>query len=286
MDVIKAEITTLENYQENGTEGISKRDLSNLKKELHRYNREIEALEDEHRKKLSNTENDAKSEKHQWEERVINKRNEENVLLRNLLDSHESTLSGCDELKHKINEVKTTLLKNLDSLSKILDIKYRKGKNLYMPFYLFRYGEDTFGFYPPIKISEEKSMRKMIKLFISSNLGNKIGQFISPQTDVINGHLEMVIKSIKEETELSNQFNKEAPIINLLESRETLDKMVVGLYQIMEWDWISEKDYIEVQRFLVRKLDILNGGKIFLIQDHGIDELLETPENVEIPPIE
>jgi hypothetical protein len=56
----------------------------------------------------------------------------------------------------------------------------------------------------------------------------------------------------------------------------------VGLYQILDWSWISERDYIEVQRFLVEKLDHLNGGNIFQIQEPEIDEVVETPQTMEI----
>jgi hypothetical protein len=249
---------------------------------LSRFNKEIQALEDERGRRLSTAENKTESEKHQWEEKFFIKRNEEKVLQGKLLETHERTLRGCEELKNRISSVTATLMNNVESLSMICDIKYKKGKDLYMPFYIFRYGEDNFGFYPPIKVSEGKGMRKMLKLFISSNLGNKIGQFISPQTDILDGLLEMVVESIKDKTKLSDQFRQELPIANLLESRENLDKMVVGLYQIMDCAWISEKDYIEVQRFLVEKLDSLNGGNIFQTTVQEIDDLIETSEVIEI----
>ncbi|MFC1803001.1 hypothetical protein ACFL0D_03430 [Thermoproteota archaeon] len=282
IDVIKVEITKLEKKLERGTEGEAKRDLADRKKMLGRYNKEIQALEDERGRRLSTAKSKTESEKHQWEEKFFIKRNEEKVLQGKLLETHERTLRGCEELKNRISSVTATLMNNVESLSMICDVKYKKGKDLYMPFYIFRYGEDNFGFYPPIKVSEGKGMRKMLKLFISSNLGNKIGQFISPQTDILDGLLEMVVDSIKEKTELSDQFRQELPIANLLESRENLDKMVVGLYQIMDWDWISEKEYIEVQRFLVEKLDSLNGGNIFQTTVQEIDDLIETSEVIEI----
>jgi hypothetical protein len=93
----------------------------------------------------------------------------------------------------------------------------------------------------------------------------------------------MVVKAIKDKTELSKQFEKSLPMSNLLESRETLDKMAIGLYQIMEWTWISQNDYIEVQRFLLEKLDNLNGGNLFNTKIQEIDEVIETPEAMEIP---
>jgi hypothetical protein len=282
MDLIKVEIVNLEKKLENETETDANKDIVNLKKMLRRYNKEIQALEDERGKRLSKAENNTESEKHQWQEKFLIKRKEEKVLLGKLLGTHERTLKGCEELKNGINSTTITLMKNVESLSKILDFKYKKGIDLCMPFYIFRYGKNNFGFYPPIKVSDEKGMRKMLKVFISSNLENKIGQYISPQTDIFDGLLEMVTISIKDETKLSDQFRKALPIANLLESRETLDKMIVGLYQLMNWSWIKERDYIEVQRFLVERLDSLNGGNIFQIKMQEIDESIDTPQTMEI----
>jgi hypothetical protein len=283
MDAIKDEIAKLEEKLESETERDDKRQLAGLKKGLTWHNKEIQDLEDEHRIRLSKAENEAESEKHLWEEKHLTRINDEKTLLEKLLEKHDRTLSGCMELKNGVSSMTATMTKNAESLSKILDIKYGKGKDLYMPFYIFRYGEDDFSFYPPVKVSEEKNMRKMLKLFISGDIGNKIGQFISPQTGIFDEHLEMVVESIKDKTKLSKQFEKSLPMSNLLESREALDKMAVGLYQIMEWTWISQSDYIEVQRFLLEKLDNLNGGNIFNIKIQGIDEVVETPEAMEIP---
>jgi len=261
-ELIKEEITHLEKKLESGLEGDAKRELANLKNMLPRHNKDIQALEGEHDRIMDKVEMKAETEKQQWEEKLLFNKIEEETLLRKLLETHDNTLRGCIELKNRI---------------KILDIKYYKGKELSMPFYIFGYGEGNIGFYPPAKISEEKSMRKRLKLIISSNLGNKIDQFISPQTDSFDEILEMVVDSLKDETKLSIQYANALPEVNLLESRETLDKMVVGLYQIMEWGWISEKDYIKVQRFLVEKLDFLNGGNIF----QKVQEIEETSEALE-----
>jgi DNA repair exonuclease SbcCD ATPase subunit len=282
IDLINVEISNLNKKLEYETETDVKRDLANLKKMLRMLNKEIQVLEDERGKRLSKAENNTELEKRQRQEEFLIKRNEEKVLLGKLLETHERTLRSCEELKNRVNSTTITLMKNVESLSKILDYKYKKGRDLYMPFYIFRYGENNFEFYPPIKVSEEKGMRKMLKLFISSNLENKISQYISPQTNVFDGLLEKVINSIKDKTKLSDQFRKALPVANLLDSRETLDKMIVGLYQIMNWSWINERDYIEVQRFLVENLDSLNGGNIFQIKMQEIDESIDTPQATEI----
>jgi hypothetical protein len=85
-----------------------------------------------------------------------------------------------------------------------------------------------------------------------------------------------------ERTELFDQYQEALSETNLLETRETLDKMVVGLYQIMEWGWISEKDYIEVQRFLVERLDSLNGGTLFQVKEQVMDEPIDSSEAIGI----
>jgi hypothetical protein len=60
---------------------------------------------------------------------------------------------------------------------------------------------------------------------------------------------------------------------------------MVGLYQLMEWNWIKEKDYIQVQRFLLEKLDSLNGGTIFQVKQQPMDETIDMPEVMETPVI-
>jgi len=224
--------------------------------------------------------------KQQWENRIQIKSDEEETLLGELFETHEMNLKGCDDFLKRISDMVATLTRDKESLSKISDIKYEKGKALSMPFYVFTFGEENYEFSPPIKVSEEKGMRMMLKLIIANNLENKIGRYISPQTEIFDEVLETVVNSIKEKTELADQYMETLSETNLLESRETLDKMVVGLYRIMEWNWIREKDYIQVQRFLVEKLDSLNGGAIFQIKQQEVDEPIDIPEAMETAVIE
>ena len=281
-EVTKEEINSLERRIESGAEGDAKRALADYQKALSRYIKEIEALEGERGKRLSKVENDAESEKQRLEEQLLLKSREEETLLRRLLETHERTLSVCKELVNRISDVKATMTKNAESLSRILHVKYENGRDMSMPFYVFRYGEDSYGFYPPVKVSEERGMRKMLKMIIAGNLGNKIGQFISPQTGVFDGLLGTVVDSLKGENELSDQFSEALQKANLLESREYLDKMIVGLCLILEQAWISDGDYIEVQRFLAEKLDYLNGGNVFQTEDQKLEGPIDSVEAVEV----
>ena len=202
-----------------------------------------------------------------------------------LLETQERTLREFEELMNKVNDTAMKMRSDAEALSKILNIKYGKGKDVNIPFYVFRYGEE-YWFNPPVKFSEGRGIGKALKLMLTSSLGNKVGQFVSPQTNVFNCLLEKAINSLNDEAELSDQYIKALPTSNILESRETLDKMMIGLYKVMDWDWISEKDYIEVQRFLLEKLDHLNGGNVFVTREQVIEIPADTQEMMESPIIE
>ena len=286
MTATEEEIEKQKKIIESGAVGDEKRRLADLEKLLKSKIMEIKTLEFERQNRFNKAEKMAESLKQQWENRIQTMSDEEEKLLGELLETHEMNLKSCDDFLKKISDIVATFTRDKESLSKISDIKYEKGTAISMPFYLFNFGEENYGFSPPIKVSEEKGMRKMLKLFIANNLENKIGRFISPQTEVFDEILETVIDSIKEKTELSDQYMKTLSETNLLESSETLDKMMVGLYQIMEWNWIREKDYIQVQRFLVEKLDSLHGGTVFQFKQQVKDEILDIPAAMETAVIE
>jgi hypothetical protein len=281
MTATQEEIDKLRKIIESGTVTDEKTRLYECEKLLDRKLTEIKNVEFEHQNKLNKAEKTAESLRQQWEKRLQVRLNEEEKLQRELLDSHETVLKAYDDFLKNVREVEKTLAEDKATLGKISEIKYEKEKTLSIPFYIFNFGEENYGYYPPIKISEEKTMRTMLKLFISNNLENKITRFISPQTNVFNEILETVVNTIKEETTLSQQYTEKLSTTNLLESSETLDKMMVGLYQLMEWNWIKEKDYIQVQRFLLEKLDSLNGGTIFQVKQQPMDENVDMPEVME-----
>jgi hypothetical protein len=281
VDEISEEVIELKKRLESGEKEV-KRDLSEHEKMLKNYDKELKALEEERGKSVSEAENNAEVSKKRCEESFQIRSNEETALLGKLVETHEKVIRNLEELEKKISEVKETMVGNKENLTKVLEIKYENCQEICLPFYLFRYDEESFAFYPPIQLSQGKGIGKKLKLFMRSNLEDKIGQFVSPQTNVLNGLLEMVVNSLKDETEVKSQFIKSLQSVNLLESRETLDMMAVGLYRIMEWDWISERDYVNVQKFLVGKLDAINGGKVYQSKEQEAVTLLNASEYMEV----
>jgi hypothetical protein len=278
----KKEVTKLQKKLESGDRSV-KRLLSENEKLMKKYIKEQKALKGELEKSLSKAESGAESEKKEWEDKQTKLIMEEEQLLENLKKTHEQTMNVTLEFLDKIKDVEKTVTENAESLSRILDIQFSKGKDILMPFYVFKYAEDNHGFYPPFKIAEQKSMMNRLKLIISNSLGSKLSKYLSPQTELFTGHMEKVINSFNEESELFEQFTGALPKGNLLESQVTLDRIIVGLYQILEWGWINEKDYIEVQRFIAEKMDSLHGGNIFKVKEQQRDSHIVTPETIEIP---
>jgi hypothetical protein len=281
IDEIKNEMIILLERLESGEKNV-KRLISEKEKLIKKIIKEQKALEEELVKSLSKAETEAESEKLEWEEKHSTLMKEEEKLLEDLKNIHELTWIDIRELVDKIKEVEMILSENIDCISKILDIQYGKGKDILIPFYVFKYAEDRYGFYPPFKIVEAKSMMNKLRGIISNSLGSKLSQHISPQTMIFNDHMEKVINSLNEGSELFDEFMDALPKANLLESQVILDKMVVGLYQILDWGWIKGKDYVEVQGFIAEKMDSLYGGNIFKAKEEPMDPHSLAPETVEI----
>ena len=106
-----------------------------------------------------------------------------------------------------------------------------------------------------------------------------MGQYVKPDTMAFNTQMNRVLMELCTKSKLSEQYSKKISELNLLGSHSAIDRIEVGLYQLLEWQWISEKDYIMAQRYLVEKMDMLNGGNIFSRQ---VDPLLDTVDVVEI----
>ncbi|RLG97122.1 hypothetical protein DRO27_00710, partial [Candidatus Bathyarchaeota archaeon] len=161
--------------------------------------------------------------------------------------------------------------------SRLLEIIYEKGETIYLPFYLFRYG-DGYGYNPPVMLSFESGLTKTLKLLFAGNLAQRLGQKIQPQTTAFNDLLEKVVGDLVAETPLSRQIEKAETEPNMLKDREIIDRIEVGLYRTMERQWISEKDYIAAQGFLVHQLDMLNGGSVYKEQEEDVIEPVEASE--------
>ncbi|RLI35250.1 hypothetical protein DRO66_07585 [Candidatus Bathyarchaeota archaeon] len=240
--------------------------------------KEQENLEKERATKISIEEEKTESTKNMLNSEMDEARKEETAHNNQLQETHEITLRKISELVELLDQSETRLIKEQKSLSKIIDLKYEKGLTILVPFYIYRRGENS-GFHPPIKAVEEKGVSKTLKLLFSDSILQKMGQYVTSDTMSFNTQMNRVLMELCTKSKLSVQYRKKISELNLLGSHSDIDRIEVGLYQLLEWQWISEKDYIMAQRYLVEKMDMLNGGNIFSRQ---VDPLLDTVDVVEI----
>jgi hypothetical protein len=249
-----------------------------LDRTLKKLVKEQKSLEKERVTKISMVEEKAESTKNMLNSEMDEARKEETNQNNQLQENHEKILSKISKLVELLDQSETRLIKEQKSLSKIIDLKYENGMTILVPFYIYRRGENS-GFHPPIKAVEEKGVSKTLKLLFSDSILQKMGQYITSDTMAFNTQMNRVLEEITTKSKLSVQYRKKISELNLLGSHSTIGRIEVGLYQLLEWQWISEKDYIMAQRYLVEKMDMLNGGNIFSRQ---VDPLLDTVDVVEI----
>lgn len=272
-DVVSNKLDKLE-----GGDWETRKQRWGLGRELKKLVKEHESLEKERVSKISMEEEKAESTKNMFNAELDEAKKEETTQLNKLQENHEQSLSKISELVDLLDQSETRLLEEQRGLSKIIDLKYEKGVTILVPFYIYRRGESS-GFYPPIKAAEEKGVSKTLKLLFSGSLQHKMGQIITSDTMAFNNQMNRVLEELSKKSKLSEQYRKKISELNLLGSHSAIDRVEVGLYQLLEWQWISEKDYIMAQRHLVEKMDMLNGGNIYHKQ---VDPLLDTVDAAEI----
>ena len=269
IDEINKNINKLEKSAADGDRD-AKREMDNQNRKLRQLTKEIEEQEKRQSKQVSENENRASSEKASWESKVEAENKHSETELAELIERQSQVVDICTKILEKAGEIETRLNDDLQNISRLLEIKYDKGETIYLPFYLFRYG-DGYGYNPPVMLSFDSGVTKTLKLLFSGNLAQRLDQRIQPQTTAFNDLLERVVGDLMTETPLSKQIEKAETEPNMLKDRETLDRIEVGLYRSMERQWINEKDYIAAQGFLVHQLDVLNGGNIFQQEEDVIE---------------
>lgn len=154
----------------------------------------------------------------------------------------------------KLIQSKESRLRSLYKLCYDIDAETM---DIYIPFYLFRYGEKTFSFYPPVAVSHTGGLLSRVKMMFADNLQSKLSMLLTPQADFLGPYLGKAVKALGRSTELSVAYRIHGDDLNLLRSHEAVDKMMVGLVQIRREGWISDSEYIRFQELLVENLRLI-----------------------------
>jgi len=146
----------------------------------------------------------------------------------------------------------------LRSLSRLcLDVEAETA-DLYIPFYVFQYGDKKFSLYPPAVASGAKGILSRFKRMFADNLQSKMTLLIKPRAAFMEKYLEKAVKALGRKTALTSAYQRAGDRLNLLRSREAVDKIMMGLVKIRREGWISDGEYIRLQEVLVENLGLIS----------------------------
>lgn len=158
----------------------------------------------------------------------------------------------------QINRLIRSKRGKLGSLSRLcFDLKTETA-DLYVPFYVFHYGGRKFDFYPPVVASGARGLLSRFKRMFADNIQSKITQLIRPRTDFMETYLAKAVRTLSMRKGTAPAHRRAVDGLNLLRSREAVDKIMAGLVKIRREGWIGDNEYIRLQEFLVENLGLIS----------------------------
>ncbi|MFQ6054333.1 MAG: hypothetical protein ACE5OO_08920, partial [Candidatus Bathyarchaeia archaeon] len=162
------------------------------------------------------------------------------------------------EVAARIDRLIRSKRSKLRSLSRLrFEVEADTG-DLYIPFYIFHYGGKRFDFHPPVMASSAKGFLSRFKRILADNLESKMTQLIKPRSGFLEKHLARAVRSLGRGRGPATAFKRAGDRLNLLRSREAVDKIMVGLVKIRREGWISDGEYIRLQEALVENLCLIS----------------------------
>jgi hypothetical protein len=125
--------------------------------------------------------------------------------------------------------------------------------DLYIPFYIFRYGGNKFGFYPLVEASSSKGLVSRFKRLFTENLQSKMTIFLKPRAEFVEKYLAKAVRALSRNTGLAAALRQVDDEANLLRRREAIDKTMMGFVKMRREGWISNSEYIGLQEEHIEK---------------------------------
>ena len=147
------------------------------------------------------------------------------------------------------------LLKTLEQTSEVYRIsKTKQGQVatmlVYMPFYVIGYlskSDKRFIYLPPSVVSDI-DMGVKLKSFGRK----KIAQFLQPRSQKIVSILNKFIKMLNEDIVFRHEITEACGKGNLLQSKDSIEKIIEGLNDLKNDRWISEEEFKEYSDALAK----------------------------------
>ena len=181
---------------------------------------------------------------------------EEEALSREAVLRKKAEISGLEEaakgVVSRIDRLIRSKKGKLDSLSRFSLEVGIEATDLYIPFYIFRYGK-KFDFYPPVEVPSSKGIISRFKRALAENLPSRMALFLKPRAEFIEKYLAKAVRAPVRNKGLV-AVDDEA---NLLRSHSAIDKMMMGLVKMRLKGWIGNGDYIRLHEALIENRTVL-----------------------------
>lgn len=186
------------------------------------------------------------------EDERVNKEVQEKLDLESLIEAEARGIAG------QINALIRRKRNRLNSLSRVcLDLEV-EDMELYIPFYIFQYGEKRYDFYPPMVVAGSGGLFSRFRRMLADNVESKLSMLIRPRGGFTEKYLAKAVKSLRKNTALTKKYRQEAENMNLFRSLGALDKIMKGMVKMRREGWISDSEYIRLQDALIDQLSLVS----------------------------
>ena len=206
---------------------------------------EVKKAQEQYRAAVESEEKKIKEEEARSREEVQKKKAE--------ISEQEKAVRG---VTSRINRLISSKKNKRRSLSKLCFDIEAETTDLFVPFYIFQYGE-RFEFHPPVVARSAKGFVSRFKRMLADNLQRKMTQLIKPRADFMEKYLAKAVKALGKKSNLKAEYQRVGDKLNLLRRREAVDQIIIGLLKIQREGWISESEYIRLQEVLIQNLKLI-----------------------------
>lgn len=232
------------------------------KQALQKLNKTIEKLEKIRRNKIYSEKKKLISKKKKFQNKFEKTKRVETKKQEKVKKKHSPLRTELNDLLKLQKKLIAKLEEEEKTLSILINLAYDEGHDILVPFYINR-KRDKFGFHPPSKTLAEKASSISLKGLFKYSLADKISEYVSPNTTAFNKYMKMVLDTLNSDSKLSQKYQKTICDLDLLDSRDNLISLQIGLYRLYEWEWINDKDYFLAQTKVVARLashEVSRGG--------------------------
>jgi Mg2+ and Co2+ transporter CorA len=181
-----------------------------------------------------------------------------NTEVQKRLDVESLIEAEAKEITKQIDALIQKKRNRLNSLSKSYLALEAKDLELYIPFYVFQYGEKRFDFYPPMAVAGSGGLFSRFRRMLADNVESKLSMLIRPRGGFVEKYLAKASKSLGRKTKLAQKYRQEAENMNLFRSPGALNMIMKGLVKMRREGWISDSEYIRLQDTLIDKLSMIS----------------------------